>query len=61
MVLADILISGLSNIHWSTTIKMASIWIAPFLGILLLKIVNNFMDMMEAHKELQAIREEEGK
>jgi hypothetical protein len=35
--------------------------VSPFLGIILLKIVNNFMDMLGAHKELQAIREEEGK
>ncbi len=59
MILVDVLYYHSFNIKWRLTLESASIWVSPFLGILLLKIVNNFMDMMEAHKELQAIREEE--
>jgi cell division protein FtsW (lipid II flippase) len=61
MVSVDVFYYRSFDIRWRLTLESASIWVSPFLGILLLKIVNNFMDMMEAHKELQAIREEEGK
>lgn len=59
MVSVDVFYYRSFDIRWRLTLESASIWVSPFLGILLLKIVNNFMDMMEAHKELQAIREEE--
>jgi cell division protein FtsW (lipid II flippase) len=61
MVSVDVFYYRSFDIRWRLTLESASIWVSPFLGIILLKIVNNFMDMLGAHKELQAIREEEGK
>ncbi|MEN9389865.1 MAG: hypothetical protein RLY61_949 [Candidatus Parcubacteria bacterium] len=53
LVLADILILGFPNVRWNATIKMVSILISPFAGILLLKKAGEIgkKSVLEAEKE----------